>query len=289
MQKPEIPKNDDRRVEALEALEILDTDPEEQLDFITKIVKERLNVPIALISLVDKNRQWFKSKQGLSANETSRDISFCGHAILDTGVFEISNAIEDSRFKDNPLVLGGPNIRFYAGAPITTVDGYRIGTLCIIDNKARKLSQLEKEELVSFAKLVQTNLIKEDFQPHFVRLLDNALEGLIEISMEGNFLFVNQFAANLLGYKTEELIGKNLDQIIPIKRYDGSANKASKKILEHIALNIDSIYEADEDLMKKDGQVLRVACHLQPIYKLGKVRTMLMSFVDNFEKDALKA
>ncbi len=97
-------------------------------------------MPIALVSLVDAERQWFKSKQGLDACETGRDICFCGHAVLEDGIFVIPNALEDARFAINPLVTGAPNIRFYAGAPLHAPDGQRVGTLCIIDNQPRAFS-----------------------------------------------------------------------------------------------------------------------------------------------------
>jgi len=109
---PELPPDETQRLRALHSLRVLDTPAEERFDQITRMAKRLFNVPIALVSLVDSNRQWFKSRQGLDALETPRDISFCGHTILDEAVFIIENAIEDQRFADNPLVCGAPNIRF---------------------------------------------------------------------------------------------------------------------------------------------------------------------------------
>ena len=288
MQKPETPKNEIQRIEALEALAILDTEPDPHLDFITKIVKERFHVPIALISLVDKNRQWFKSKQGLPATETPRDISFCGHAIMQSEIFEISNAVEDPRFKDNPLVLGPPNIRFYAGQPLTIEGGFRVGTLCIIDSKPRKLTQDEKEELKGFARLIQDRLNKKDRESHAEHLLDHSIDGLFEIDTDCKFIYANLFGANLLGYSKEELLGSNLDIILPKKRFDGSSHR-SERFGGFYALQNEVVHQSNEDLLQKSGSVIHASCHFQPIYRMGKVVSMLMSFRDNFERDSLIA
>lgn len=121
-----------------------------------------LRVPIALISLVDADRQWFKSCQGLEVRETGRDVSFCAHAILDGGIFEIPDAHLDERFADNPLVTGAPHIRFYAGAPLSTQEGYRIGTLCVIDNEPRQLTDQERGILRELADCVEAEIQKID-------------------------------------------------------------------------------------------------------------------------------
>jgi PAS domain S-box-containing protein len=288
MLKPKIPEDDDLRIEALEALAILDTTPDEQLDFITKIVRERFDVPIALISLVDKNRQWFKSKQGLTATETPRDISFCGHAILHPEIFEVSNAIEDARFKDNPLVMGPPHIRFYAGQPLTITGEFRIGTLCIIDSKPRKLSQDEKAELKGFAKLIQDHLNTKDLASHAERLLDHARHGLFEIDTEYKLIYVNTFGANTLGYTKEELLESKLDLILPKKRYDGSRYRL-EQFGGFQTFQSKVIHQSDEDLLQKDGKIIHASCHFEPVFRLGKVVSILMSFRDNFERDSLVA
>ena len=154
MQKPAIPDIEKERLEMLRAINILDTPAEERFDRLTRMAKRMFNVPIALVSLVDKNRQWFKSCVGISATETSREISFCGHAILDDEVFIIPNAAIDERFADNPLVVDEPKIRFYAGCPLN-VCGYRLGTLCIIDQEARVFNQADVEALKDLATMVE--------------------------------------------------------------------------------------------------------------------------------------
>ncbi len=133
------PKNECQRLNILWQYEVLDTVPEEVFDDLTDLAAHICEAPIALISLVDEDRQWFKSRVGMSKKETSRDISFCAHAILNDGLFIVSDASKDPRFKNNPLVTGPQKIRFYAGAPLVTPDGHALGTLCVLDSKARTL------------------------------------------------------------------------------------------------------------------------------------------------------
>jgi len=154
MQEAILPRNEASRVATLHSLNILDTSREDRFDRYTRITARIFDMPIALISLVDRNRQWFKSAEGLDGEETPRDISFCGHAILGDDVFEIRNARRDPRFRDNPLVLEPPHIRFYAGAPLEAPDGHKLGTLCIIDRVPRQLSDDEKTMLKNLADMV---------------------------------------------------------------------------------------------------------------------------------------
>lgn len=155
MKTPDSPPDEALRLTALEELKLLDTPPEERYDRITRLAARTFDTPIALVSLIDQDRQWFKSRHGLEAPETARDISFCGHAILREETFIIENALNDERFADNPLVTGAPNIRLYAGAPLHDRHGYRIGTLCVIDNKPRLFSEDDKTTLRDLADLVE--------------------------------------------------------------------------------------------------------------------------------------
>lgn len=128
-----IPNNEPARLATLRALRLLDSPSEERFDRLTRVARRLFKAPIALVSLIDENRQWFKSCIGLNVAETSRDISFCGHAILHDDVLVIPDARNDARFYDNPLVTGAPGIRFYAGQPLTAPNGSKLGTLCVID------------------------------------------------------------------------------------------------------------------------------------------------------------
>ena len=146
-------------MDALHALKILDTPPEERFDRLTRLAKRMFGVQIALVSIVDTNRQWFKSCDGLNASETSREISFCGHAILDEDIFLVPDAALDDRFRDNPLVTGEPRIRFYAGCPLRMANGSKLGTLCIIDRRPREFGGEDKALLRDLARMAEQELI----------------------------------------------------------------------------------------------------------------------------------
>src|SRR3989304_6783290 len=140
MLRPPIPEEERARLSTLRELKILDTPAEERFDRITRIASRLFDVPIAVISLVDADRQWFKSCVGLSITETPREISFCAHAIMSDEIMYVSDTHADERFSDNPLVIGEPFIRFYAGCPLPGPDGRSLGTLCIVDRRPRELS-----------------------------------------------------------------------------------------------------------------------------------------------------
>ena len=151
MLPPTKPENESARLEALQAYQLLDTQSEQPFDRIVKKTARLMNMPIALVSLVDDDRQWFKAKVGIDACETSRKVSFCGHAILRPGVMIVKDALADTRFQDNPLVTGPPHIRFYAGAPLVDPYGFLLGTLCVIDVRPRELSPRQETLLMSMA------------------------------------------------------------------------------------------------------------------------------------------
>jgi signal transduction histidine kinase len=158
MKAPLPPKTEDSRLQALYDYDVLETSPEPEFDALTELASAICGTPIALISLVDRNRQWFKSKVGLLASETHRDVSFCGHAILESDVFVVENALEDPRFSDNPLVTGDPQIRFYAGAQLRTESGEAIGTLCVIDSEPKPFSPEKRRALTTLAGMVIAQL-----------------------------------------------------------------------------------------------------------------------------------
>ena len=156
MDYPDTPANELERLFALHRTHLLDTPPDARFDNITARARDYFDVQTVLVSLVDEDRQWFLSRQGLEAKETPREISFCGHAILGEDLLLIADALKDKRFRDNPLVTADPRIRFYAGQPIRASDGHKIGTLCLIDPEPRTLSSGERETLVSLAAEVET-------------------------------------------------------------------------------------------------------------------------------------
>ena len=158
MQKPKVPENEAARLKTLQSLNILDTHADDRFDRLARMAKRLFDVPIALVSLADANRQWFKSCIGLDVYETPRDISFCGHAILSDNIFIIPDTLEDKRFADNPLVTNAPNIRFYTGCPLKAPNGLKVGTLCIIDHAPRHFSEDDLMALADLANMVEREL-----------------------------------------------------------------------------------------------------------------------------------
>lgn len=158
MQTPDNPPEEEKRLRTLQAMDILDSPHEDRFDRLTRMAKRMFDVPVALVCLIDENRQWFKSCIGLNVTETARDISFCGHAILDNKLFIIEDTHSDDRFKDNPLVLGEPYIRFYAGCPIRSMDGSKLGTVCIIDRVPRQLDAEDIQILHDLAELTESEI-----------------------------------------------------------------------------------------------------------------------------------
>ncbi|MEH6401969.1 MAG: sensor domain-containing diguanylate cyclase [Sneathiella sp.] len=159
MIKPHIPEDEDHRLKSLQSLNILDTPPEERFDRLTRLAKRMFNVPIAIMSLIDSERQFFKSKVGVKITETPRDISFCAHTILNEKILVIPDTKKDRHFANNPLVTGGPEIRFYAGCPLHHFDGSSLGALCIMDTKVRNFDDEDLKTLKDLAALVEGELI----------------------------------------------------------------------------------------------------------------------------------
>lgn len=205
------------RLAALLRYEILDTPDETAFDDFTELAAYICDTPIALISLVDDRRQWFKSRLGLDVSETARELSFCTHTIEGQGIFEINDAGHDQRFRDNPLVTGDPHIRFYAGAPLTTPDGYNLGTLCVIDRQPRQLSEAQRGALVRLSRQIM-RLFEERLQAHRYAeqaalqqaLLNSAASAMLVTTAEGIISGVNPTAERLFGFSEAMLVGQPL-------------------------------------------------------------------------------
>ena len=158
MKEPQIPQNEDTRIETLASLNILDTPPEERFDRLTRTARRALDVPIAVVSIVDRNRQWSKSITGLPQGDTPRYISFCGHAILQDQPLIVTDTLRDERFLDNPLVINEPYLRFYAGVPLRAINGEKLGTFCAIDRKPRSIADEDIEALIDLASMAEREL-----------------------------------------------------------------------------------------------------------------------------------
>lgn len=239
------------RQKALEGYYILDSLNEAEYDRITELASIICDVPISLVSLLDKNRQWFKSKIGLPLDETSRDVAFCNYTIQDNVTLEVEDASADARFSDNPLVTADPHIRFYAGHPLIDQNGYALGTLCVIDRVPKVLTALQKRGLELLAEEVTGLLTErkrkaEEAEKHMIRerqleisehraraFFENSQGFMCTHDLDGKFLSVNSAGASILGYTTEEVMERGgLFGIVPENRH-----KELKEYLKRIAVN----------------------------------------------------
>ena len=209
------PKREADRLAALHRYGVLDTEDEAAFDGITQLVQRLLDVPIALVTLVDEERQWLKSCVGLEQRETPREIAFCNHNIRGDGVMVVEDATADPRFADNPLVTGPPHMRFYAGAPLLTDDGYALGALCAIDTKPRSLSADDRATLETLAAVVVDAMTMRTHYAREHEILEHIGDGFIALDADWRFTYVNGPAEDALGQGREDLLGRSLWEVFP--------------------------------------------------------------------------
>ena len=216
------PIDEAERVAALERYGILDTLPETEYDDLTLLASQICDAPVSLVSLVDSDRQWFKSHQGVDLAESPRAISFCAHAILGDALFEVPDATKDERFRDNPLVTGEHHVRFYAGAPLLTPDGQRLGTLCVIDRQPRQLSDSQRHALTALARQVmtllelrrnvaqleQSNRELHDSREEFRGFMDNSPIVAFSKDAQGRMIYGNKTWEKTFGFAINRVLGQ---------------------------------------------------------------------------------
>jgi GAF domain-containing protein len=218
MLPPPTPEDEPRRLAALHALRVLDTAPEQRFERITRTAARLLRVPIALVSLIDAERQWFKSRYGLFTSESPRRVSFCGHAILNDEIMLVEDALEDERFRDNPSVTGPPHVRFYAGRPLHAPEGERVGTLCLIDREPRRMTESELLTLDDLAQWVEVELDRgaqlRAVEHHLIEVLGRVAEPALAADSSGRLLWANAALAQRTGWSPAELAGMTLTALL---------------------------------------------------------------------------
>jgi len=233
MQIAPSPLNEAARLCFLESLNILDTPAEETFDRITRLASVLINVPMALVSLIDMNRQWFKSRQGIDVAETTRDVAFCAHALHAEDILVIPDASADPRFENNPLVTGGPCIRFYAGVPLRFAGELTVGTLCVLDSRPRQVSDTELAHLRDLARIVEREMLHRSLaidsgsavqqaeqgalassEARFQRVFDSSPTSKALVGLDGRILEPNREFCQLLGRAKEWLVLTRLGELI---------------------------------------------------------------------------
>ncbi|CAN1210612.1 histidine kinase [Tumidithrix helvetica PCC 7403] len=262
MKKPEIPQNESERQAALDRYKVLDTLPEQEYDDLTQLAARICGTPIALISLVDRDRQWFKSRVGIDASETPRDISFCGHVVANNMKLIVPDATLDDRFADNPLVASDPNIRFYVGVPLTTPDSYTLGTLCAIDRQPKTLTETQIEQLESLSRLAISQLELRRNQNAFqlfASIVESSDDAIMTKTLDGIITSWNSAAEKIFGYTAREAIGQPMAMLIPPDR-----KEEEPQILAKIARG-DRIENFETERVRKDGKRIYVSATISPV------------------------
>ena len=270
-----LPSNENERFALLHALNLLDTPAEPSFDRITRLVTRTLRVPIALVSLVDSNRQWFKSQIGLNALETPREFSFCAHTILQGGPMVVADATKDARFVDNPLVTGDPNIRFYAGAPIFASGGMALGSLCAIDVQPRILTQDEIDTLIDLADLVSKEIQQreavllarrhidhaktaiEESEARFRSIFERAGLGIALVAPQGGWISVNEALCEIVGYSKAELENLTFQDITHPDDLESDLI-----LLQQLVSGEVDRYQLDKRYLRKNGETVWISLNV---------------------------
>ncbi|MEJ2793640.1 PAS domain S-box protein [Iodobacter sp. LRB] len=271
MTMPPVPPDETERLHLLHALELLDSEAEPAFDLITRLVSQILHVPVALVSLVDENRQWFKSRVGLDATETPREFAFCAHTIMNREPMLVQDATQDERFADNPLVTGQPNIRFYAGVPIRSTRGLALGMLCAIDSKPRLLTQDEVSILIALTDLINKEVQMreavlltrsqmsysekkiQEGEARFRTVFERAGVGIALVAPDGSWISVNEALCQIVGYSKAELLQLTFQDITCPEDLDADLHLLQQLVADQI-----DRYQLEKRYIRKNGSTVWV-------------------------------
>jgi PAS domain S-box-containing protein len=265
-----VPENEKERLKALKSYGVMDTLPEKDLDAITRLASRICQTPIAFISLIDEKREWFKAKFGFEIKEAPREFSFCQYTIMQESIYEVPDTTKDELFSDNPLVIAKDGVRFYAGAPLIDPDGFRLGSLCVIDTKPRTLSAEQKETLALLANEVVAHLMirkhnkeleqsKNDLQKFF----DLTLDFMCIANVEGYFLKVSATFSSVLGYEEKELLGRPFLDFVHPDDVPGTLKEVEKLSRGELTIHFENRYR------KMDGSYIWLSWNTKPDESTG--------------------
>ena len=317
--KAPLPPGETERLAALRRYDVLDTLPEQAFDDLTQLAAYICEAPIAVISLVEQDRQWFKSRVGLSEDGTLHDTAFCSHAMDQTGLFIVPDASQDTRFAANTLVTGEPHIRFYAGSALRAPDGHALGTLCVMDRVPRQLGAAQEQALRVLSRQVMSQLelqriaagqaqteararklLEETEHAHasllgiledqtrqgrqMELLLQSTAEGIYGMDMEGYCTFINHAATAMLGCEPEEVLGRNMHEFIHHRHADGSAYPVVECPIFSAFKKGERCRVDTEVFWRRNGQSFPVEYSSLPISENGRITGAVVSFTDITER-----
>ncbi len=276
MIKPALPENEAQRLQALHDYCILDTPSEEEFDEIVQLASQICDTPVSLISLIDSHRQWFKARIGVEVDETPRDLAFCAHAIHHDEALVVNDATQDERFANNPLVASDPNIRFYAGLPLITPSGYRLGTLCVIDKKPRNLS----DEQLFALKVLSKQVVR---QLELKRQNQSLAKSLNQIQVQNKELTrLNHIGDRLISIISHDLSSplSSIKGVVSLLNQEQLTREEIQYITSNITLLIDSSSELLEQLLHWGNSKIRGdAPNIQPI----RLHSLVEEKIDKFK------
>lgn len=300
-----LPSDEPQRLASLRALAVLDTPPEERFDRITRLARRLFDVPVAQLTLVDENRQWFKSSCGLPLGESPRAVSFCAHAILEARPLVVGDTRLDERFRSNPLVTGAPHIRFYAGQPLRGPEGQRVGTLCLIDRRPRQFTPEDLQNLCDLALWAEDQLTQRELgraveqvrtnEQRLAMLMASMPDGVLTLDPAGKVHSVNPAAERMLGFHAWELVGTDSRRLfaepcreaVPPLREERTARRADGSLLPvEVAISLtpgdENLYVMTlrDDTLRKGLQALQKDMTHMLIHDLRSPLTGILGFAE---------